>query len=62
VQNIDAANLDEEILIKTISFKTSLKVAYVKIKAKNLGPLPTWHLGAPFEGKAWVFADEIEIK
>jgi predicted alpha-1,2-mannosidase len=62
VQKIDAANPDEEILIKTISFKTSLKAAYVKIKAKNLGPVPSWHLGSPFGGKAWIFADEIEIK
>lgn len=36
------------------------KVRYVKIKAKNLGKLPEWHLGAG--GQAWIFADEITIQ
>jgi hypothetical protein len=35
---------------------------YVKIVAKNLGDLPEWHLGYPYNGKAWIFVDEIEIK
>ena len=35
---------------------------YVKIVAKNFGDLPNWHPGAGYEGKAWLFVDEIEIK
>ena len=30
--------------------------------AKNYGDVPKWHLGAPFDGKAWIFVDEIQIK
>jgi predicted alpha-1,2-mannosidase len=33
---------------------------YVRILAKNMGKCPEWHKGAG--GKAWLFADEIEIK
>lgn len=32
---------------------------YVKVKAKNFGKLPTWHLGAG--GDAFIFIDEISI-
>lgn len=62
VQKISAATPDEEILIKTISFKTNTKATHIKIKALNLGPVPDWHLGHPYDGKAWVFVDEIEIE
>ena len=49
--------------IKTIQFDMKGNSSrYVKIVAKNLGDLPKWHLGAPFNGKAWIFVDEIEIK
>ena len=34
---------------------------YIKIEAKNAGALPEWHLGYPYDGKAWIFVDEIEI-
>ncbi len=46
--------------IKTISMswaKQSVKA--VKIIATNLGPLPEWHLGYPFDGRSWLFTDEI---
>ena len=35
---------------------------YIKIVAKNLGDLPSWHLGHPYNGKAWIFVDEIDVK
>ena len=35
---------------------------YIKIVARNLGNLPKWHLGYEYDGKAWIFVDEIEIK
>ena len=46
----------------TRSFSTDLdgKTArYVRVVAKNIGSLPTWHSGAG--GRAWLFADEIQI-
>ena len=43
-------------------FKTNQKAQFVKLKAANLGDVPPWHLGHPFDGKAWIFTDEIEIK
>jgi len=62
-QNIAAEIPSEETELKTIQFNLKGNSArYVKIVAKNLGDLPTWHLGAPFKGKAWIFVDEIEIK
>ena len=39
----------------------NFRARYIKIKAKTLGPLPEWHLGAEHGGKAWIFVDEIEI-
>ena len=35
-------------------------IRYVKVYAKNRGRCPPWHKGAG--GKAWIFADEIEIR
>lgn len=32
---------------------------YVRIRAKNRGQCPSWHIGAG--GKAWIFADEIMV-
>lgn len=49
--------------IKTISFKRPQSpIRYIKLKAKNLGSVPEWHLGHPYNGKAWILIDEIEIK
>ena len=52
----------DDIKIETIEFSKSTKARYVKVIAKNYGSLPKWHLGAPFDGKAWIFVDEIQIK
>ena len=38
----------------------STKARYLKVKAKNYGVCPDWHLGAG--GKTWLFVDEITIK
>jgi predicted alpha-1,2-mannosidase len=46
---------------KDIQLKINgIKTRYVKIKAKNYGICPQWHLGAG--GKTWIFVDEIIIK
>ena len=62
-QTIDAHIPSEEAEIKTVRFSMqNNSTRYVKIIAKNFGALPEWHLGYPYQGKAWVFVDEIEIK
>ena len=45
-----------------MDFSKSTKARYIKVLAKNYGDVPKWHLGAPFNGKAWIFVDEIQIK
>ncbi|RMA65751.1 GH92 family glycosyl hydrolase [Ulvibacter antarcticus] len=61
-RKIASATPSEATEIKNIQFDThSKKGRYIKIRAKNLGALPKWHLGAPFNGTAWIFVDEIEI-
>jgi predicted alpha-1,2-mannosidase len=62
-QIIDATVQSDEPEIKTIQFNMNgYSSRYIKIVAKNLGNLPEWHLGAPFNGKAWIFVDEITIE
>ena len=39
---------------------TNTKAQYIKVKAKNYGICPDWHLGAG--GKTWLFVDELIIK
>ena len=62
VQKIDAAIPSQDASIKSVVFKTNQKAQFIKLKATNLGDVPPWHLGHPFDGKAWIFTDEIEIK
>ena len=52
----------DDIKIKTIDFSKSTKARYIKVMAKNYGDVPKWHIGSPFDGKAWIFVDEIQIK
>ncbi len=62
-QKIEAELPSSETEIKTITFNMGgYSSRYIKIVAKNLGDLPKWHLGAPHQGKAWVFIDEITVK
>jgi hypothetical protein len=62
-QKIDATLPAYESEIRTVQFSMGgYSARYVKIVAKNLGDLPEWHLGYPYNGKAWIFVDEIEIK
>jgi hypothetical protein len=61
VQKIDAAKPNKAAVIKSVVFQTNQKAQFVRLKATNLGDVPTWHLGHPFDGKAWIFTDEIEI-
>ena len=38
------------------------KVRYIKVVAKTLGEIPEWHIGHAYNGKSWIFMDEIVIK
>jgi hypothetical protein len=60
---IDSQQASSETKIKTVKFKIEDTTSrYIKIIAKNLGDLPAWHIGAPYQGKAWIFVDEIIVK
>jgi len=34
---------------------------FVRVRGKNIGMCPPWHIGFEYNGKAWVFADEIVV-
>jgi len=54
---------DDEVKIKTVSATQKMSgIRYVKLIAKTLGPVPEWHKGHPYDGKSWVFVDEIAVK
>lgn len=62
-KSIDATIASEEANIKTVYFKQLPKAyRFIKIIAKKLGKLPKWHLGYEYDGKAWIFTDEITVK
>ncbi len=61
--SIDAAEHSEDVLIKTVDTSLTGKNArYVKVVAKKMGVLPTWHLGYAHDGRSWIFIDEITIQ
>jgi hypothetical protein len=37
-------------------------VNFVRVRARNVGMCPPWHIGYEYRGKAWVFADEISVR
>jgi predicted alpha-1,2-mannosidase len=53
---------DENVSIEKVSLSKLGNARYVKIVAKKLGELPTWHLGYKDDGRSWLFVDEIQIK
>lgn len=61
-QYFNSQEPSQEISIQHAGFgMKGYSARYIKIVAKNLGPLPKWHLGYPHQGTAWIFADEIQI-
>ncbi|HBX62446.1 MULTISPECIES: hypothetical protein [unclassified Empedobacter] len=44
-----------------VQFKAE-KARYIKVKATNYGAFPKGHLAEPFQGKSYIFVDEIMIK
>ena len=54
---------DKDLKVQTKDFIQTVskqKARYIRIKAKNYGKLPQWHLGAG--GDAWIFVDEIIVE
>jgi len=48
--------------IKYIGTKlASEKIRYIKVISKTLGALPEWHLGHSYNGRSWIFMDEVII-
>jgi predicted alpha-1,2-mannosidase len=52
----------EEVKIETINISKLGRARYIKLVAKKLGKLPKWHLGYPYDGRSWLFIDEIQIR
>ena len=50
----------EESVTHTFSVDGLARAKYVKVTARNFGPLPEWHISAGEQ--AWLFADEIIVK
>jgi hexosaminidase len=46
--------------IKVFSVKGNAKARYVRLKVKNFGKMPAWHISAGEQ--AWLFVDEVEVK
>jgi len=51
---------NREVLIQDFTKQVeNVSTRYIRIKAKNIGLLPAWHVSAG--EKAWIFADEINV-
>ncbi len=61
-EDINATSKNDEVTIKSVTENKSTKARYVKLMAKTVGDLPEWHLGAPDDGKSWIFIDEIIVE
>ena len=61
-EQFPTATASEEVHIKNLRFPCNQTARYVKVVAKTLGALPSWHLGYEHNGRSWVFIDEIIIK
>ncbi|CAI8295874.1 MAG: Uncharacterised protein [Flavobacterium sp. SCGC AAA160-P02] len=60
--NFKSPENTEEVSIETVKVSKLGKARYIKVIAKKLGNLPSWHLGYKHNGKSWLFVDEIQIK
>jgi hypothetical protein len=50
------------IQIETVKLSKLGEIRYVKVVAKKLDQLPTWHVGYESNGKSWIFVDEISVE
>ena len=51
---------NEEVRVLDLEVKGKAKARYVKVKIKNYGLLPEWHISAG--NQAWLFVDEVWVK
>ena len=59
-EEFNAVTKADKSTIKTYEAVLREKSArFIRIEAKNAGPIPAWHSGAG--GKAWIFVDEIIV-
>jgi len=62
-KSIDALKQSEDVIIEKVTFKAvNNEYSHYKLIAKTVGDLPKWHIGYDYEGKAWVFIDEIAFE
>ncbi|QJP33272.1 glycoside hydrolase family 92 protein [Nonlabens sp. Ci31] len=62
-QRLPKTGKEEVVTIHDVQLKTTAKnIRFVKMTAVTYGTLPEWHLGYPYDGKAWIFVDEITVK
>ena len=62
VQTVNENERKDGAFLKEYSITLENRSAnFVRVKAKNVGMCPPWHIGYEYKGKAWIFADEIGI-
>ncbi|RMB62973.1 glycoside hydrolase family 92 protein [Dokdonia sinensis] len=61
-ENYESSKKDDAIAIRNITATPNTNARYIKVVAKTVGPVPEWHLGYDYDGKAWLFLDEIVIR
>lgn len=61
-ENYDATSEDESIAIQNVTASLNTSARYIKVIARTVGPVPEWHLGYEYDGKAWLFLDEIVVQ
>ena len=53
---------EDNVSIETMKLSKLGNTRYIKVIAKKIVTLPTWHLGYKHDGRSWLFVDEIQIK
>jgi hypothetical protein len=62
VPTVNENEKKDGVFLKEYSLALDNKTAnFIRVKAKNPGMCPPWHIGYEYKGKAWIFADEIGI-
>jgi hexosaminidase len=58
--DVEVRNYDHILHAFSHESQTPVNTRYLRVKAKNYGRLPDWHLGSG--GQAWIFADELVLR
>ena len=54
-----AQKQDMATAVEAVSVPVGKAIRYIKVRARNIGRCPAWHVGAG--GRAWLFCDEIVV-